>query len=289
MAVSQHTCARCGVQFFGRATKYCSAACRIKAKNVAKAERQASAAGRVYAPRVFAGPGGAPVTHTPHECKACGKIFYPKGPDRTQFCGRACGLAFTGLQATLRRNSGRVWVQVKRKKCVRCGKCHARPAPTCSKECNAPATAYVKVDRGSCRNCGGTFSRASEGASRFICSAACRAQIRAKANKVARKSPSRRADKAARKAMQRGATGADRIDPIKVCERDGWKCRLCGRKTPKRLRGTHDDRAPEVDHILPVSLGGKHVWANVQCACRACNIAKGARPMGQLMLFPVAA
>jgi 5-methylcytosine-specific restriction endonuclease McrA len=50
------------------------------------------------------------------------------------------------------------------------------------------------------------------------------------------------------------------------------------------LRGTHADRAPELDHILPLAAGGDHTFDNVACACRKCNQAKGALPLGQIRL-----
>ena len=48
--------------------------------------------------------------------------------------------------------------------------------------------------------------------------------------------------------------------------------------------GTCDPRAPELDHIVPLALGGAHVPENVQDACRACNSAKGATDRGQIWL-----
>ena len=75
------------------------------------------------------------------------------------------------------------------------------------------------------------------------------------------------------------------INPVKVFRRDNWTCQLCGKATPEKLRSTLDDRALELDHIQPISKGGPHTYANVQCTCRACNAAKGDKPMGQLKLF----
>lgn len=75
------------------------------------------------------------------------------------------------------------------------------------------------------------------------------------------------------------------VDPMVVFERDGWRCHLCGIKTPKHLRGTTDDRAPECDHIVPIAAGGSHTYENSACACRKCNRQKGAKPLGQLLLF----
>jgi HNH endonuclease len=77
------------------------------------------------------------------------------------------------------------------------------------------------------------------------------------------------------------------INPIKVFDRDSWRCQICDRKTPKRLRGTYADNAPELDHRVPMALGGSHTWGNVQCSCRSCNMSKGAKKvLGQISMFP---
>ncbi|QHD68213.1 hypothetical protein GS397_14950 [Sphingobium yanoikuyae] len=68
---------------------------------------------------------------------------------------------------------------------------------------------------------------------------------------------------------------AGRIDPIAVLERDGWRCHICGGHAPRELRGTFAAEAPEVDHIIPMSRGGRHIESNVACAHRRCNIEKG--------------
>lgn len=85
---------------------------------------------------------------------------------------------------------------------------------------------------------------------------------------------SKKAAKAKRKAVERGAIVAENINPVKILERDKWKCYLCGVNTPRTLRGTYENNAPEVDHIIPLSKGGLHVESNLKCACRKCNISK---------------
>lgn len=75
------------------------------------------------------------------------------------------------------------------------------------------------------------------------------------------------------------------FDVLKVFERDGWRCKLCGKRTPRSLRGQLVDDAPELDHIVPLGAGGPHLMTNCQCSCRACNSVKGARPQGQTLLF----
>ena len=74
-------------------------------------------------------------------------------------------------------------------------------------------------------------------------------------------------------------------DPTRGLDRDGWRCQICGAKTTRQKRGTCDDRAPELDHRMPMALGGPHAWDNVQCACRRCNQDKGGtKILGQMSL-----
>jgi 5-methylcytosine-specific restriction endonuclease McrA len=74
----------------------------------------------------------------------------------------------------------------------------------------------------------------------------------------------------------------ERVDPFEIFERDRWTCRLCGVKTPGKLRGTHEPSAPVLDHIIPLALGGPHTRTNLQCLCYKCNATKAAKYEGQL-------
>lgn len=56
---------------------------------------------------------------------------------------------------------------------------------------------------------------------------------------------------------------------IEVYERDGWQCQYCGVPI-----GT--DTAT-IDHIDPVSEGGRSAAHNLRAACVPCNSSKGAR------------
>ena len=87
----------------------------------------------------------------------------------------------------------------------------------------------------------------------------------------------KKAAKSKRKALERGASVAEPINPDFILERDKYRCYICGIKTPKKLRGTYEDNAPEVDHIIPLSKGGLHVESNLRCACRKCNGLKSDR------------
>jgi hypothetical protein len=79
--------------------------------------------------------------------------------------------------------------------------------------------------------------------------------------------------KAKRRAIE--LTNADDIDPLFIFDRDNWKCKICNVDTPIELRGSYEDDAPELDHIIPLSRGGSHTIDNVRCLCRSCNALKG--------------
>lgn len=100
----------------------------------------------------------------------------------------------------------------------------------------------------------------------------------------AKKASAKRAQRVRRKALQRGAQ-VETVDPIKVFERDRWRCHLCHGRTPANKRGSYHDDAPELDHIVPLAAGGSHSYVNTACACRRCNGLKNAKPLGQMRLF----
>jgi 5-methylcytosine-specific restriction endonuclease McrA len=146
----------------------------------------------------------------------------------------------------------------------------------------------VKVRVKKCRACGAAHIRRAPGI--HTCSRACEAvrlTARAALKALHRKSEAgmaaRRRAKSKRRAAMRGVA-RESIDPIKVFARDKWRCHLCGVTTPRKLRGTTDDRAPELEHIVSLADGGSHTWGNVACSCRRCNISKGAASFGQLGL-----
>lgn len=62
-----------------------------------------------------------------------------------------------------------------------------------------------------------------------------------------------------------------RVLRFRVLERDLFACRYCGRKA--------GDVVLEVDHIVPVALGGRSRTDNLIAACFACNRGKRDRMM----------
>lgn len=135
-----------------------------------------------------------------------------------------------------------------------------------------------------CRDCGSKAKGLGERSRKCVqCHEQRKAEHRAAARKTENRKRHKRIYKSRRRAIERGIH-ADRIDPLKVFARDKWTCHLCGIKTPERLRGTYEPRAPELDHVVPLAAGGTHTWGNVKCSCRQCNGMKSDKAMGQLGL-----
>ena len=84
----------------------------------------------------------------------------------------------------------------------------------------------------------------------------------------------------ARTKREAGIKG-DRIILGDLMERDGGICQICGEAVDIG-DGFHDQfgyfhvgrNYPSIDHIIPISKGGEHVWDNVQLAHMACNAGK---------------
>ena len=58
--------------------------------------------------------------------------------------------------------------------------------------------------------------------------------------------------------------------------RDENRCQYCGRR--------HRTTELSIDHVVPLSIGGKTEWTNVVCACTDCNKRKGGRTPAQAFM-----
>ncbi|WP_321573511.1 HNH endonuclease [Geminicoccus flavidas] len=114
-----------------------------------------------------------------------------------------------------------------------------------------------------CIICDMPFAPAGQGR-RVTCSKECRVLFQQGA------CGSRVLDRAKRHGVE-----IETINRIRIFRRDRWTCQYCGRPSPHELMGSDDPRAPELDHITPMALGGGHTGRNVHLACRTCNRRKG--------------
>lgn len=272
MADKYYTCKQCNTGFIAsRKRSFCTVKCRYRHETL-KRNPNAGVRGQVQK----------------CTCNGCGKVYLPKVAIRNKYCSREC--AYKDKAGSVHRRNGNIYdalcaySKVYFKLCQQCSKRFVsktiKPA-TCSDECRKGLNNSKERKRNlankviattSCKNCKKLFVAEYGDKRKIFCSSVCSISY------------SRRIGKAKRRAVERSIE-AENIDPFEVFDRDKWKCCLCGIKTPRTMRGSYDDTAPELDHIIPLSKGGEHKYSNVQCACRRCNQMKGDKELGQLLLF----
>lgn len=214
-------------------------------------------------------------------CEGCGITYRPKRTSNKRFCSRKCSFgqqkklgalqpAFQKKEKALPRSP--VFFQ----SCKHCGVLFASKsrAIRCKVHSYVPSEVLTHPCAGGC----GTLITGYKNKKWCV---GCRKRRAREGYKLKHG----KVKKHRHKARKYGAA-YEPINPINLFERDQWRCQICGCKTPQRLRGSYHDRAPELDHRIPISKGGGHTWANVQCACRKCNGLKSNHTVvGQLPLF----
>lgn len=123
-----------------------------------------------------------------------------------------------------------------------------------------------------CKACGRSFCQAVTGYNSTVyCSEECQKQFYYRTHERAR------LGRMLNKKHDKGITLR------KLYDRDGGICYLCGKPCDWHdcTRGGGAFIAgpsyPTVDHVVPLSRGGLHVWANVRLCCKRCNELKGWR------------
>lgn len=82
-----------------------------------------------------------------------------------------------------------------------------------------------------------------------------------------------------RRARRSNAPSVEFVDRGVVFSRDGGVCHICRRRVS--CKGFH------LDHLVPLSAGGEHTYANVRIAHPRCNMSRGpGRKPAQLLLVP---
>jgi hypothetical protein len=229
---------------------------------------------------------GAPtaIEHKPRErkCRECGiPLVVKRGrpPVRCDVCRRS---------AVIRRTAS---------KCLTCGVqiVRGRRGPVakwCSRECRCANGRYYtkrvcahpecarKVEKWqrfcsercagvnrNCERCGSEFTVIRAGYRKSFCSNRCWAEGR---RKELRAKPRTESDLTR---SQRHGVEYEPINRFRVYERDKWICGICGDLVDSEL-DYPDPMAASLDHVVPLSLGGAHLYTNVQCSHWQCNVRK---------------
>lgn len=123
-----------------------------------------------------------------------------------------------------------------------------------------------------CKNCGKEFCQMATGYNSLqYCSESCQVRWNGR----------RQRDKRVKR-MMTGDHDSD-ITLEKLYQRDGGTCYLCGNQCDWNDGVIKDgtfvagQQYPSIDHVIPLSKGGRHTWENVKLSCRGCNSRKGPR------------
>lgn len=96
--------------------------------------------------------------------------------------------------------------------------------------------------------------------------------------KYEKANPVKRADHVHKRRARLAGVETDSYTRKEIFDRDGGKCVHCGTELHLKPYGF------EIDHIVPISLGGPDTRANVQLACRTCNRKRSKNLTGQVHL-----
>lgn len=216
-------------------------------------------------------------------CVRCGTKFYRAKPGTEKYlpkyCSRFCRKPVAPFSKVVPCIDCGVFVRANGSR-RRCGPCTA---------INNRYAHRKRPIQCKCRNCTKPYLRVYPWPHYGCCSAHCLTLASDRSYRDSKRKARRKYGKTHRSRARRVGVAYEPIDRIAVFQRDGWRCQICGRSTPRSLLGQcTNPKQPTLDHRQPVSKGGPHTYANVQCACRECNTRKGNRfNTGQLPLFPL--
>lgn len=213
----------------------------------------------------------------------CGKEFPKKKKSVNKYCSQDCYRKDKAEQSD-KKEQDRLYI-LSHQECKNCGETfsNGRKVKYCSDQCKKEATHNmwrVRYDNGlndkerqsriesfeqqtyQCKECGDDFTPEYGERRTAYCSERCQRKY------------IRRNTKYRRRARMK----EQYVEPVslkKIMERDNYICQLCNEPVDMSKEGTSDKLAPSLDHIIPLSKGGEHSYANTQLAHHYCNSCKG--------------
>lgn len=228
------------------------------------------------------------------QCANCDTQFEVSGVQKKKYCSTKCKKTVERKSEAYKLDQAKRGGRIMSKKCVQCGAYGVRPDSSyCNRDCSrkarykylgysesteilllVPAKKSKQLPfkngevssryfaHGSCKECGIAFTAVTRGKSRLplYCSDNC-----------SRRSHSRNAKHIRRERMKRNGKSA--VYRSQIFKRDNYTCKLCNEPLDMDAQ-PNDNRAPSLDHILPLAKGGSHTMSNLQAAHRLCNSIK---------------
>ena len=317
-------CKQCGIEFVPRRTgfpsSYCSKKCAQRARPRRKTAQCVRCGQSVLPGRRYCSEACREAAwRVPIQCKHCDSTFHVRPCEKNkQFCGTTCRQAYFARSPEHQRAQKRAqqkaaraaWTdeqkqrqrEASRRSAIKhalyrgtmqarsVGKAfrqHLRAAHCVRKrfrswwQAQRPLNALALCQTVGCQNL-----RGRKGAR--LCEP-CRHARRLEADRRHRRAHRQKYGKTWRSRAQRLGVPYERVDRMKVFERDGWICQLCFKPAKKRYLRTGYRMEPTLDHRIPITwtdVTPGHVYSNVQCAHRECNQKKSNNSSaGQLPLL----
>lgn len=210
-------------------------------------------------------------------CEYCGKPRHSDHPNRNRFCSRECAIKARVLQylpIKLKREQEKreAYLNAHRKTCVVCGKefqASVMQQKYCSPQCKEVLYAAISHDRNlanfiptifACAECGTVVTTTLNHQRTAYCSDKCAAKHHKK-------------DYEKRRSQQMAESFVEPVGLRTTYKSYNGVCGICGLPVPEHSDPS-SDWGPTVDHIEPLSKGGKHMKSNCQLAHRLCNSLK---------------
>ena len=202
-------------------------------------------------------------------CEYCGSQRWSDHPSRNRFCSRSCAGKAKSMAAMLRKQEKKRMHEIEMTcQCDWCGDTFVAVSSTnrfCSSECQYSAALQASHDKHVlqfvpekrfCPQCGMQFTTTLHAQSKIYCSERC--EHKAHIGKRAEQMKTAFVEPVGLKTTYRSYEGV---------------CGICGLPVPE-CNDPASDWGPTVDHIVPISKGGKHRKSNCQLAHRLCNSLK---------------
>ena len=287
---------------------YCSPSCGVSARTESSLGRECVICGSIYkslsrssqccSPKCARAKQAKTMRERAHaDCKWCGVSFYARvatTTERAECCSKLCSARYRHKPKWLlkARCDHGPWSQMPGRECGVCGAWMDRPRGDrkyCSQKCMSLAYGIRHHDAKQCEcaECGKGFATEYGNKLRAYCSHSCSRTAGNRENRH-RNREARQQQGARRRERKRSGTMSIKVRRpglANLAERDQWRCGICRLRVDMERRYP-DPLSPSLDHILPLSQGGRHERSNVQLSHLGCNVKKNdGRSGSQMRMF----
>lgn len=177
-------------------------------------------------------------------CIGCGKTFTTdRYTSLGNYCSHQCQVDYWHRQGLKRKEAKKAWKASERRRLAEVKQRQIRLAKEFDR---------IRL----CKECGAVFI--AETKITVYCSERCK-----------KRTDNRRREHR----LDRCTVRDNSITLQKLYAKFNGVCQCCGKQLTFDV-DTNDNYYPTIDHVIPISKGGNHIWQNVQLLCRRCNTLK---------------